>query len=94
MARPIYGVGKNYAAQYGCCDDLQDIGNYITKNTQILAQLLSSQDKSVAKDRLNLMITELQARLASSLTVIPITTNVPVTRDLLVKKRDSPLKNP
>ena len=88
MARPIYGVGKDYAAQYGCCDDLQDIGNYITKNTQILGQLLQSRDKVVAKDRLNLMITELQARLASSLTVIPITTNVPGARDLPLKKRE------
>jgi hypothetical protein len=94
MARPIYGIGKDFASQYGCCDDLHDIGNYVTKNTQILTQLLSSSDKTVAKERLNLMITELQARLASSMTVIPITTNVPAPRDLSVKKREPRQKNP
>lgn len=94
MSIPVYGLSANYASQYGCCDDLQDIGDYITKNTQIMAQLLSSQDKDVAKARLDLMITELQARLASSLTVIPITTNVPRGRDLPVKKRDPSAKNP
>jgi hypothetical protein len=94
MARPIYGMPAENAAQNGCCDDLQLVSDFVTKNTQILKQLLTTKDKGIANQRLDLVITDLRARMASSLTTIPITTNVPGARTMSVKKKDSGQENP
>jgi hypothetical protein len=94
MARPIYGVNDD-SSKTGCCNDLQDIGDYISKNTQILYQLVSTRDKILASNRLKLVVTEIEARLASSASVYPITTNVPGMRGLNPdKKKDLGKKNP
>jgi hypothetical protein len=76
MAIPIYGVNAN-AAEYGCCADLEEAMSYVAKNTEILLQLMDSKKKEVATERINLLITDVEARI--KYTVIPIKSNVRAT---------------